>query len=143
MALPIGGIVKIIINWILVGTPSINILGAPIGTIVCYVLITVLNVVFMSAKLPEKPNIASITIRPVICTAIMGAGAYGVYGLMRKFIYTALGGGRIALIICLGAAILIAVIIYAVLIIALRAVTKDDVLLLPKGEKIASMLKIK
>lgn len=143
MALPIGGIVKIAVNWILVGTPGINITGAPIGTLACYILITLINIVFMSVKLPEKPNFASITVRPVICTAIMGAGAYGVYGLMRRFAYPMLGSGRIALIICLGAAIALAVVIYAVLIIALRAVTKDDIMLLPKGEKIAKILKIK
>lgn len=143
MALPIGGIIKILVNVILVGTPGINIAGAPIGTLACYVCITLINIVFMSRKLPEKPDIASITVRPVICTAIMGAGAYGIYGLMEKFVLPALGGGRIGNIICLGAAIVVAVVIYAVLIIALKAVNKDDIMLLPKGEKIAKMLHVK
>ena len=37
-------------------------------------------------------------------------------------------------------AILVAVVIYGVLVIALRAITKDDLMLMPKGEKIARML---
>ena len=37
-------------------------------------------------------------------------------------------------------AILVAVVIYAVLIIALRAISKDDLALMPKGEKIAKIL---
>jgi len=34
----------------------------------------------------------------------------------------------------------VAVVIYGVLVIALRAITKDDLMLMPKGEKIARML---
>ena len=36
--------------------------------------------------------------------------------------------------------VLVAVVIYGVLVIALRAITKDDLMLMPKGEKIARML---
>ena len=33
----IGGVVKVVVNYILVAIPSLNIIGAAIGTIVCYV----------------------------------------------------------------------------------------------------------
>ena len=39
--------------------------------------------------------------------------------------------------------ILVAVVIYGVLVIALRAITKDDLMLMPKGEKIARWLRIR
>ncbi|MBQ9990521.1 MAG: polysaccharide biosynthesis C-terminal domain-containing protein, partial [Lachnospiraceae bacterium] len=35
-----GGAVKLLVNYTLVGTPSINIHGAPIGTLCCYATIT-------------------------------------------------------------------------------------------------------
>ena len=38
------------------------------------------------------------------------------------------------------AAILVAVVIYGVLVIVLRAITKEDLALMPKGEKIARIL---
>ncbi|MGM9521309.1 MAG: oligosaccharide flippase family protein [Oscillospiraceae bacterium] len=142
ISLPIGGVIKICVNYWLVGTPSINIVGAPIGTLVCYVIITLINVVFISVKLPAKPNFLKITVRPLICTAVMGAAAGAVYGLLDKFLNPLLGGGRLGLLVCLVGAIAVAVIIYLVLIIALRAVTRDDILLLPKGEKLAKLLKI-
>ena len=39
-------------------------------------------------------------------------------------------------------AILIAVIIYAVLVVALRAITREDLSLMPKGDKIAKILRL-
>ena len=38
------------------------------------------------------------------------------------------------------AAIVVAVVIYAVLVVVLRAITKEDLSLMPKGEKIARIL---
>ncbi len=39
-------------------------------------------------------------------------------------------------------AILIAVIIYAVLVVALRAISREDLSLMPKGDKIAKILRL-
>ncbi len=142
VALPVGGIIKIVVNWVLVGTPSVNIAGAPIGTLACYIAITAMNIIFISVKLPEKPNLLRITVRPAICSAIMGVLAVAVYGLADRFLLDIIGG-RIGVTVCLVLAIGLAVLVYFVLIIALRAVTREDVLLLPKGEKIANMLKIR
>lgn len=143
LALPVGGVIKIIISWFLVGDPRINIYGAPIGMVGCYAAITLVNIVFISMTSPDKPNYLKITLRPLICTLLMGAAAWGVYGLMDKFVSAPLGGGRLAAVVCLGGAIAVGVVVYAVLIFALRAVTKEDILLLPKGEKLAKMLKMK
>ena len=41
------------------------------------------------------------------------------------------------------AAIGVAVVVYLVLVIALRAITRDDMRLIPKGEKLARILHIK
>ena len=45
--------------------------------------------------------------------------------------------------LAMGGAIVIAVVVYAVCIIATRAVTVEDMKLIPKGEKIAKVLKIR
>ena len=39
-------------------------------------------------------------------------------------------------------AIGVAVVIYAVLVIALRAISRDDLALMPKGDKIARLLRL-
>ena len=48
------------------------------------------------------------------------------------------GGNGIAVM----GAILIAVIIYAVLVVALRAISREDLSLMPKGDKIAKILRL-
>jgi stage V sporulation protein B len=39
-------------------------------------------------------------------------------------------------------AILVAVVIYAVLVVLLRAISREDLKLMPKGDKIAKLLRI-
>ncbi len=39
----IGGVVKVIVNYFLVAVPSLNIVGAAIGTLTCYAVITALD----------------------------------------------------------------------------------------------------
>ena len=142
LSLPIGGLVKILVNYWLVGNESINIVGAPIGTLICYMLITLLNVIFMLTHLPARPNFMKITLRPLLCSVIMGAAAWAVYGLADRFLAPLLGDGRLALGVCLMGSIGVAVVLYLVLTVLLRAVSKDDILLLPKGEKLAKLLKL-
>ena len=142
LSLIAGGIVKLILSWKLVSLPGLNIVGAPIGTLVCYIIIAAVNTTVMQLKLPEKPNLIKIIFRPFVCTAVMGAGSFAVYGLLEKFALPLLGGGRIGTIICLAVTIIVAVVIYAALVLALKVVTREDVVLLPKGEKIAKLLRL-
>lgn len=131
----IGGIVKVIVNYILVGNPNIAILGAPIGTFVCFLVIMVLNVIAMRFVLKEPPKLLPALWKTGISALIMGVAAYFTYSLLCGFI------GSVA-ICCLGA-IAVAVVIYLLLVIVIKAITYEDCLFLPKGEKIAKILRIK
>ena len=51
-----GGVVKVVMNYILVGNPDINIHGAPISTLCCYLTICGLNLFFVWKYSPEKPR---------------------------------------------------------------------------------------
>ena len=48
--LSVGVIIKIILNYTLVGIPAINIQGAGVGTLVCYVFITFFRSVFFCVR---------------------------------------------------------------------------------------------
>lgn len=129
----IGSAVKIITNWFLVGIPEININGAPIGTCVCYFTIMALNLVLISREIKPAPNIGRMFSRPLIATIIMAAAAWAIYGLLTIYV-----SSKIAVIVTIGAAI----VIYLILVILLKAVTKEDLMMFPKGEKIARLLRI-
>ena len=131
----IGGIVKVIVNYILVAIPSLNIIGAAIGTIVCYVTITVLDLIAMRRTVTTHPAVARNLIRPAAAAAIMGAATFFAEAVLRRVTSS-------NTIICLGA-LVIAVIVYAIFVLALQCITYEDCLLLPKGEKIAKILHIK
>ena len=137
-----GGAVKLIVNWVLVGDPEVNIVGAPIGTICCYAVMCVMNALFMLKCMKRPPNFAKVLLRPALSSAVMGLSAWAVYGLAVRFI----GGpdmGRLMMTLCMCAAIFVAVAVYLVMVIATRAVTYEDMKLVPKGEKLARILHIK
>ena len=71
----IGGISKIAVNWFLVGNPDINIMGAPVGTLVCYAIISILNIMALIKCIPERINLVRIFVKPLIASAIMGVFA--------------------------------------------------------------------
>ncbi len=143
LTFPIGGIIQIILDWYLVGNPEIGIVGSPVGTLTCYFIITALNFVFIGLKVKNKPNYAKVFVKPALCTAVMGIGAWAVYSLSYKAGSGVLGTGRLALLLYLLGAIAVAVIVYGVLVIATKTVTREDMKLVPKGERIANFLKIK
>ena len=67
----IGGVVKVVVNYILVAIPSLNIIGAAIGTIVCYVTITVLDLIAMRRSVTTRPAIFRNVIRPAAAAGIV------------------------------------------------------------------------
>ena len=69
----------------------------------------------------------------------MGIAAFGVYKLAGAFVGTA-SWSRNA--ICTVCAIGIAVIVYFVCVIAIRAITLEDMKLIPGGEKVGKLLHI-
>ncbi len=71
-------------------------------------------------------------IRPIIATAIMTAVSYLVYTLALGIV-----GIRMSCII----AIIVAVFVYFISVVLLKIFSKEDILMLPKGEKIYNFLK--
>ena len=135
VAVIVGGVVKIAVNFVLVGNPAIRINGAPVGTLSCFIVIALLEIFMIRRSIPAPPSFLRATLRPFLASACMAAGAWGSYGLLTRFLNL---GNALA---CLGA-IAIAVVIYAVLILLLRAISREDLALMPKGEKIAKILRI-
>jgi stage V sporulation protein B len=130
----IGGAVKLVAVFILTGNPNIGILGTPIGSLLCYLCITVLNLFTIRRVLPDSPAILRNLLRPIGSALLMGIAVFGsLYGLKALL-------GDVSRIIACGVPILVGVAIYVIAVIKLKAITREDCLLLPKGEKIAKFL---
>ena len=136
-----GGVTKILMNYILVGNPDINIKGAPVSTLCCYMVIVGLNLFFVWKYSPKKPHYLQLFAKPVVATALMGAAAWAVHGFVDRAlsglgVYTANAAGVLA-------GIAAGVVVYAVLVIALRILRADDVRSIPKGETLIKLLHLK
>lgn len=138
-----GGLTKIGVNWILVGNPEINIYGAPIGTICCYVVMCLINIYFMCRCMERSPSLTRMFLRPAISTAAMGVVAAAVYAPVHSIAGSIISSEWLAMAFAMLAAIGCACIVYLVLTITTKAVTYEDMKLIPKGEKIAKLLHIR
>ena len=104
------------------------------GTLACYVTITLLNLWALRREQIELSVFRNL-VRPFLAAGIMGAATWMVYRVLSAY----LPSFRIAFLLSL----VFAVVVYAVLAVALRCITYEDCMLLPKGEKIAKLLRIK
>lgn len=139
----LGGVVKIVLNYNLVALPSVNIHGAPVGTLVCFALTALLNLIAVSRITHFRLNYPGYFLRPLLAALIMAFAARGTYALAAHFLIPSAGEvSRLTLLLCVGLAIGVAVVIYGVLVLALHCIRRSDLELLPKGERIADLLHI-
>lgn len=127
----IGGVIKVIINYNLVAIPSVNIDGAPIGTMVCYFTVMVLNMFWIIKETKCRFGITEYILKPCVSGGVMGVITYYVYGITSSL-------GTLA---GMGLSIIVAVFVYFAMLVVVRAFNEYDIRMLPKGEKILGIMK--
>lgn len=141
VSLSIGALAKVIANFILVAIPKINVKGAVIGTVICYVIIDIINLFALLKITRTRINFISVFVKPSFCGILCGLGAYTTFAVCNRFIPEfALSGHSLKAILCLGVSIAIGGIVYIISMLFVKGIAKDDVIMLPKGEKIAKIL---
>ena len=128
----VGVVLKIVVNYILVGIPSINVIGAPVGTAVCYGYIFFANIYCLRKYSGVHISFKSTMMKPMISAVICAVSAVLAYSLTAKIISSVKA--------CALTSMAIACLIYLISLILLRGIAKNDLLTLPKGEKIAKTL---
>ncbi len=137
----IAAVVKVVVNFILVGIPGINILGAIIGTF-CFYLITVsFNMNALIKETGVKLSYKSVFFKPLLCAAMCGVSAWAVSGICRNFIpafelNSRISSDTVSAVIGIAAA----VIVYVLALLFTKTIVRSDVKMLPKGEKICKVL---
>lgn len=132
----LSGVVKLVAVYFLAGNPAIGILGVPIGTILCYVSIAAMNLLSIRRCVPQKPAILKNILRPLVPVATMGVVVYGVLWVLKTVLHIT------SRVILCGAPIAVGAVVYLVMVVITKAITKEDCQLLPKGDKIAKILKL-
>ncbi len=131
----LGGVAKLVVNYVLVGNPDIMINGAPLGTLACFVLIVLLELFILRRAVRRPPSFLRAAAKPALASGSMAVAVKVTYDL---FSGTLSQGNTVSTL----AAILVGVVIYLLLVLILQAVTAEDLSLMPKGDKIAKILKI-
>ncbi len=128
----IGGIVKIVVNLLLVSRPEWNINGAPIGTLLCYFTVMSLNIYDLKRITGMKFEMMSFVVKPVISALATAAGAILCYQVVSDYVSSVLIG--VAVSIVSGG------LFYFLSLFVVKGLERDDILLLPKGETIEKIL---
>ena len=123
----LGAVVKIVANYVLIAIPGIELKGAAIGTVLCYVLIAILNLAYLARQIQFKPNLILTYGKPLLASIVMGVLCFGAYRLIP---------GVIGLVLAVG----VGGVTYVVTLVLSGGVTPEDVRILPKGEKLAALL---
>ncbi len=124
-------IVKLILNLILVPIPSIGVNGAAIASVACHLVAFGISIMALKKVIKIKLGVKRFVIKPILATIIMAICSYFIYSVLLGII-----AEKLATII----AIILAMIIYALAIIALRVFTKQEIKMLPAGNKICIIL---
>ena len=131
----LAGVMKLAAVYVLVGNPAIGILGAPVGAVLCYLCIAVLNLVAIRKFIPQRPALLKNLLRSFLPAAVMGIAVYGCYYVLTRI----LGADGSRVLLC-GIPILVGVAVYAVMVVKCKAITREDCQLLPKGDRLAKLL---
>lgn len=126
----IGVILKLIINISCIGIPTIGIQGAIIGTIICNIVACIIGFIVLKKNTKISFSIKKYIIKPIIATIIMGATSF--YGYQFFFCKSQ----KIAIVIAIG----IAIISYLISVLALKILGKEEILMLPLGQKMCNLI---
>lgn len=126
----IGSAIKLAMNYLLVGIPRVNIQAAPWSTLACYIVITLLSLIALRSTVGPL-DAFGVFGKPMLAGLLCAAFARLCQNILMQ-----LTASRFAVLLsaAVGAGV------YLVGLLLLRALKKEDIMMLPKGEKMAKIL---
>jgi stage V sporulation protein B len=128
----IGATVKIILSYILIGIPALNVYGAPISTLACAFTVSLLNMSFVKKCAPNISAPNKLFFK-VLVTSVISVGVGGVlYSVLSAMI------GKSALLTA--GTVFASGMFFLLTSFNFGAIDQSDILSVPCGEKIYKML---
>jgi len=130
ISMAVGSLVKIVLAYFLIGNSEIGILGAPISTFFCDLIINAVNFYCISRVMPRTPSVSTVFLMPFTASAVAVILARVAYNaLVIKF-------GESALLTL--ACVAIAAILYLPLIFIFKVVKKEEISDMPILNRLSS-----
>lgn len=127
-----GAVVKIILNYVLIVIPAINVKGAVISTIVCYMLASSLNLIALIKATKFTPDLIGALVKPTLSAIVMGLSCYFSY----KGFFALKVGNTISTLF----AIIVSICVYGFVMLIIKGITRDDLGAVPGGRKLIVVL---
>ena len=124
----ISFVIHTVLVFVLLKFTDLGIWARLIGDVTFPLMIAVLNLIQLKSKFGFKVNFKSVFISPLLSALIMG--------VVSALVYIGLNAVSLPLIISFGAAVIVALPIYGVLILKLSVFSDEEYLELPAGGKI-------
>ena len=126
-----GGAVKVCCNWVLVAIPSLNIYAAPVGTLLCYMVVLAGGTVALGKVTGASIRLPQALIKPMMSGILCGIAANTSYKLLERA-----WDSRLATL----SAVVIGALFYAVFGLFFNIITKNEIFFLPNRKKIGKIL---
>lgn len=127
-----GAVVKGVGAYLLVGMPLgnsyLHMYGAPISTFLFYLTITIMNIYFIVKYANIKIGVAGLFLRPFFASVLCALSAMAVFVSAGNVIPSQ----KILTLL----SIAVGGVVYAITLLLLGGITKEDFTLIPKGEKL-------
>ncbi|MEG0924831.1 MAG: polysaccharide biosynthesis protein [Anaerovoracaceae bacterium] len=125
--LAIGAAIKVVVTYLLVGVVAINVRGAAIGTMVAYIITLVLNERAIRKYTDTTVEFNLTYVKPCIASLVMAVVVFATHRVLLG-----LAGNSIATLV----GILVGVVVYGIMIFKIKAISKEELLLVPGGAKL-------
>ncbi|MGX4601526.1 putative polysaccharide biosynthesis protein [Faecalimicrobium sp. JNUCC 81] len=132
IALGVGMLFKIVISYTLTAIPEINVFGSALGTVSAYLIAVLIELSYIKRSTHIKFSSKEFVIKPLITVLTMFVVVKLGYGLLSGII-----GGKLATVV----AIAIGAVVYGLVLLFIGGIKKEEVLTMPKGDKIYKLLK--
>ncbi len=126
-----GAMIKFLINWALISVPSINISGAPWGTLGCYLFIMLGGMTVLMRTIDGDIGLFPMFVRPLFCSALCCITALWLLDLLS---------GRYSDRLTLAIAILCGGCVYLATLLLAGGIQENDLYLLKSDSKIKKLL---
>lgn len=126
-------VIHVILVYLMLKYLDWGVYGLVIGNVTFALVVCILNWYSIGKALHYRQEIRTTFLLPLLSAAIMGAAAWGTY----EGIHALTGNNTIAMLV----AVPLAMAIYAVLIVVLRAVTEDELPEMPFGRRLLSLFR--
>jgi len=128
-----GAVLKLILSYVLIANPTLNIKGAVIATVIGFALACILNLIFVKIYTRVKFNIVQGIIKPIIAVIIMAIVVKYSYSFLVLHI-----SGRIATAV----SIVIGALVYGIMLLVTKTLNEEDFELMPGGKKLYKIARV-